>query len=259
MYRLRRLGEGVGHVLAPKPVQNGPMLASRSPWSQDDPDVFIAEAESVVKKHPHYSAAKAGSIADAWDLADSILSGAPRHQLDALMANAPTLVPVHAFEGLSINGIPAAMAQWLAGEYGTAMAVSIVQINKVGHTGSSGWNRMANQALFEGDVIAGRRYVLVDDFVGQGGTLANLRGYIMEKGGLVSGFVSLTGNQARSAKIASSPRTLSELRSKHADLEPWWRARFGFGFDALTESEALYILRFDAQTVRDRISAAGLG
>jgi len=42
--------------------------------------------------------------------------------------------------------------------------------------GASGWERMARPAMFEGDVIGGRNYLLVDDFVGQGDTLANLRG-----------------------------------------------------------------------------------
>lgn len=91
------------------------------------------------------------------------------------------------------------MSQWFAGEFGGAVDRSIVQINRVGHTGASGWTRLANQALFDGDVVAGQHHVLVDDFVGQGGTLANLRGYIIAKGGLVASYVALTG-QPRSAK-----------------------------------------------------------
>lgn len=69
----------------------------------------------------------------------------------------------------SVNRIPVAMAQWLHGKFGGAIDRSIVRINRVGHTGSSGWNRLAHQALFEGEVIAGKHHVLVDDFVGQGG------------------------------------------------------------------------------------------
>jgi hypothetical protein len=45
---------------------------------------------------------------------------------------------------------------------------------------------------------------------------------------------------------------------KHGDdLETWWRAEFGFGFDALTESEARYLLRAeDADTIRRRLAEA---
>jgi len=78
----------------------------------------------------------------------------------------------------------------------------------------------------------------------------------MEKGGIVDGFISLTG-QSRSAKIGSRSETLVELRKKHAALETWWRRHFGFGFDSLTESEAIDLLRVDADTIRSRLSEEG--
>ncbi|MFH1602551.1 MAG: phosphoribosyltransferase [Pseudomonadota bacterium] len=62
-----------------------------------------------------------------------------------------------------------------------------MQANTVGHTGASGWARLARPAVFDGEVASGRNYVLVDDFVGQGGTLANLRGYALSEGAEVSG------------------------------------------------------------------------
>lgn len=83
---------------------------------------------------------------------------------------------------------------------------SIVQANIIGHTGASGWARIARPAIFEGTVEAGRDHILVDDFVGQGGTLANLRGCIMRYGGLVGGAVTLTGRA-----------DLAETRSADAD------------------------------------------
>ena len=52
---------------------------------------------------------------------------------------------------------------------------SLVQINKVGHTKSSGWHRLTHQALFDGKVSAKEKYLLLDDFIGQGGTLAILQ------------------------------------------------------------------------------------
>jgi hypothetical protein len=41
---------------------------------------------------------------------------------------------------------------------------------------ADGFKRLANQALFSGTVVPGQWYFVVDDFVGQGGTLANLIG-----------------------------------------------------------------------------------
>lgn len=60
-------------------------------------------------------------------------------------------------------------------------------MNVVGHTGANGFLRLARQAVFDGEVIAGAEYLLVDDFIGQGGTLANLKGYIESSGGIVLG------------------------------------------------------------------------
>jgi len=67
----------------------------------------------------------------------------------------------------------------------------------------------------------------------------------------------LTG-KGYSATLALRADTLTALRAKHGpELEDWWRKTFGYGFDALTESEARYLLRAEnADAVRDRILEA---
>ena len=111
--------------------------------------------------------------------------------------------------------------------------------------------------MFDGPVTAGERYLLVDDFVGQGGTLANLRAHIMQGGGTVVGAIALTG-KSYSANLRLTMVTLEKLRLKHGkELENWWSERFGFEFDCLTESEARYLLNTaDAERIRNRIVAA---
>ena len=137
------------------------------------------------------------------------------------------------------------------------MDTGVVQVNVVSHTGANGFWRLARQAEFEGMVTPGCDYVLVDDFVGMGGTLANLKGYIESNGGHVVAAVSLTG-KPHSAKLAPTAERLNELREKHGtDFENWWIGQFAHGFDALTESEARYLSRTEtADTIRDRITAA---
>lgn len=100
-------------------------------------------------------------------------------------------------------------------------------------------------------------YLLVDDFVGQGGTLANFRGYLIANGGRVIGATVLTG-KPYSAKIALSKVTYEQLIEKHSKaLEDWWREQFGHGFELLTESEARYLKNTpDADAIRDQILAA---
>ena len=98
---------------------------------------------------------------------------------------------------------------------------------------------------------------MVDDFIGQGGTLANLRGWIEKCGGKVVGAVARTG-KLYSAKLNPDREQIRELREKHgSDFEIWWRDRFGHTFDCLTQSEARYLARSpDVDTIRSRLAAA---
>jgi hypothetical protein len=117
------------------------------------------------------------------------------------------------------------------------------------------FSRLARQAVFSGVIAPNKNYVIVDDFIGQGGTIANLRGHIELQGGKVIGTTVITG-KAFSAKLALSDDSLKVLRSKHEQLEQWWTAQFGFKFDCLTQSEARYLERSaDADTIRNRITA----
>ena len=229
----------------------------RTVWNSF-PDVLIHASESAVKQHPAYKAAKAGDGAAATALVNDTMS----EQQNLLLANllrghTPTLVSAHAYEQEGVNAIPENFAVELSKALGWPHDLGITQVNVVAHTGADGFARLARQAEFAGAVQPGGDYVLVDDFVGMGGTLANLKGYIESSGGRVLAAVCLTG-KPHSAKLALSAARLSELRKKHGtELEAWWIRRFAHAFDALTESEARYLARTEAvDTIRDRIAAA---
>ena len=229
----------------------------RTPWG-NFPDVLIHAGESAVKQHPAYKAAKAGDGRSATALVNDTMSEQQNQRLvDLLRAHTPTLVSAHAYEREGINAIPEAFAVEISKAVGWSHDLGVAQINVVTHTGADGFSRLARQAEFAGTVQNGCEYVLVDDFVGMGGTLANLRGYIESQGGKVLAAVSLTG-KPHSAKLALSSERLQELRGKHGtELENWWIGQFAHAFDALTESEARYLARTEAiDTIRDRIAAA---
>ncbi|MEY2631908.1 MAG: hypothetical protein RIR00_562 [Pseudomonadota bacterium] len=235
-----------------------PPLAPRVPWPEDFPSVAIHAAESRVKKHPAYTAAKAGNAAASLTLVGEVADDRLVMALSVYRDRDPLILPVHGLEGVSLNTIPLALGVSVAKRLGYDLDTSIVQTTKAGHTGAVGWWRLRSPALFGGTVESGRSYILIDDFIGMGGTYANLRGYIETKGGIVLCAQSLTG-QPRSAVLTLQLKTLEALRGKHGTLEPWWQAEFGYGFDALTESEALYLLRTeDANTIRRRLAAAAI-
>lgn len=229
----------------------------RTPWNQF-PDVLIHASESTVKKHPAYEAAKSGDDVAATHLVLTCLNLAQVVALNQLVAGKqPTLVSAHAMERHGVNAIPEVFADELGRLLSWPVDTGIVQTNVVSHTGANGFWRLARQAEFDGTVEAGCDYVLVDDFVGMGGTLANLKGHIETLGGNVLAAVALTG-KTHSAKLAPTPDRLNELRKRHGtEFENWWIGHFAHSFDALTESEARYLARTEtADTIRDRIAAA---
>lgn len=99
--------------------------------------------------------------------------------------------------------------------------------------------------------------MLVDDFIGQGGTLANPRGFLINNGAQVIGGTVLTG-KAYSAILSSNEHQIIQLREKHGpELESWCSKHFGFGYDCLTCSEARYLLNTPtAERIRDKIAKA---
>jgi hypothetical protein len=226
----------------------------------DFPDVVMHAEESIVLNRPHYRAAKAGDILAANRLAAEMMNPLCMERINAMLAGHPAveLVSVHALESEGVNEIPAALGKLLAKQSGLNINDSIVQSNSVGHTKADGFHRLAHQAQFFGEISPGQHYFVVDDFVGQGGTLANLIGFIHSGGGQVLGATVLTG-KPYSVKLAPDDTSVQALRNKHGqELEEWWRQRFGFGFDSLTRSEARYLEKTsNAQTIRDRLAAAG--
>ena len=232
----------------------------RTAW-RDFPDAVLLADETRTARHPEYAAAKAGDAVAAARLVDALVDesgvAAVRTLIDAAsLDRAPVLVSAHAYERDGFNAIPAALARMSSDRLGLPYDTTVVQSNIVGHTGADGYGRLARQAAFAGRVER-HEYVMVDDFVGQGGTLANLRGWVEQQGGMVVGAVGLTG-KPYSAKLSPAEEQLDELKRKHGpEFEKWWREHFGHAFDCLTQSEARYLARSpDVDTIRDRLAAA---
>lgn len=240
-------------------ILNGKRNMAIKRYSWDGfPAVWLHAGEMLVKTHPAYAAAKTGDSDAAFRLVNSLITVGIVDALgQALDDYEPTLVSAHAIEKDGVNAIPEALAEYLGNRLGWPVDSEIVQTNVVGHTGADGFTRLARQAEFGGEVKAGTVYCLVDDFVGQGGTLANLRGFLIGGGGNVVGAAVLTG-KPYSAILSPTDEILTKLREKHGyELEKWWKERFGFGYECLTNSEGNYLVRtptFDR--IRDRITAA---
>lgn len=218
---------------------------TRTPWPPQFPDVVIHTTVRTRDAHPGYQDAKAGNPDAALTLAVDLLDRTAIEAVRDFASDRQTLLlPVIADETTGFNAIPDAMAQTIGRQLNFAVVSGeIVQINKVGHTRAPAFQRLVTPALFDGDVLASAIYILVDDHIGLGGTLANLRGYVEARGGLVIGITTLT--ESREAKrISLRASTRDMLWERHGQqLDHLWYAQFGYGIDCLTEVEALQLCR----------------
>lgn len=211
----------------------------------------LFRSDGPLKAHADYAAAKGGD-ADAairlvQDLAPPLLAHTGQFGEDAIY------VAPHAIEASGENAIPQMLATYLAAMHGARDDTSIVQRNKVFHTGADAMQRLIAPSEFAGDVQTGGRHVLVDDVSTMGGTLADLAGYIRANGGEVVGTVVLA-DASRSGKLHPSSRTLRELGRRFPDEI---RDIFGIEIQALTAEEAGYLIGFrSADELRNRAVAA---
>lgn len=219
--------------------------APRRPWPDHFPEVVIHTTVAERDGHPAYHAAKAGDAHAALMLSGDLLDRQAIKRLSVFIGGGSTLLlPVIADETTGFNAIPDAMAQVLGRTLNLAvLAGEIVQTNKVGHTRAPAFQRLVTPAMFDGPVQAEATYILVDDHVGLGGTLANLRGYVEARGGRVAAMTTLTeSRQARRISLRTATRDML-WRRHDKKLDQLWQAQFGHGLDCLTEIGAVQLCR----------------
>lgn len=237
---------------------NPPVAFYREEWPKDFPKVILNAPVGEAARHPDYYAAKSGDLEAAIRLTSDLINKEAIAKLAVIInTKKPLLIPVHAEEAISINQIPLAYAIAIGLEFDLPIEFNIVQAARVNRTGSSGFTRLAFPPPFAGTPSNVSEYAIIfDDTLTQGGTLANLCGYVAQFGIETIAATTLTGKNYSSV-LAITDETLILLRDKYHELEQWWINSFGYGFTKLTESEAKYILntKKNADEIRDRILA----
>lgn len=230
---------------------------TRVAWA-DFPPVFIFCPLGSAKEHERYEDAKKnGSNDAALQLVKDIVPQEKIEELRAVVQERSALIlPVHAIEEFGTNKIPAALAYYLASTLNLELCDDIVQANKPQRTDKGAFYRLSQYPFFDGDVQQGRNYVILDDTLSMGGTLASLRGYIENKGGHVILAVALTGHEG-AASLNIKEAMLRAIQNKHGDeLDEWWKSEVGFGVDKLTQGEAGHLRKAPSvEEIRNRILA----
>jgi adenine/guanine phosphoribosyltransferase-like PRPP-binding protein len=212
-----------------------------------------------LKEHPEYVAAKGGNAGAALDLVDRLITDEMIGQIEALIGDdKDTLIlPVLATESAGNNKIPLAFAEVLGDRLGLDVETGIVQREKIQRTDSSADHRLAFNPSFEGSVAPGQKYLVVDDTLTMGGTLASLRGYVEHRGGYVVGAAVMTAHPG-ALDLPVKPKMLADIEKKHGQsMNEYWKEDFGYGIEQLTQGEAGHLkAAASVEAIRDRISAA---
>lgn len=208
--------------------------------------------DAALKQHTAYRLAKAGEQNAALelviDLAITWLYGERARFDPGLLFVAP-----HAQEATGDNAIPQTLASVCAAVYRGKIDTEIVQADRVYHTGADPMERLAARAQFQGRVIPGGQYVLVDDVTNLGGTLAELANYIQGFSGVVKDVVVLV-NAGRNAALVPDKKYVRLIKERFDDE---FTQIFGVEPAALTANEAQYIAGFrSVDAIRNRLAAA---
>ena len=232
------------------------------PWPKDFPNATLMTTRTaLMAKHEElFRKAKAGDGNAAMELVDALMSDRKRRdkvlQLKKDFPNAAVAAAVHAEEETGYNAIPRMFAKYIADTLGIKADDTIVQSVRAGHTGADAWYRLTHRAQFDGEVEAGKEYILVDDHITQGGTINELRSFIENNGGKVVAVVALTSSKGSSI-LSPRKETIDELKQRYPDIDQLLRdADIAGSVDAITNSEAEYIKTFSPDTFRSRVAEA---
>lgn len=245
--------------------RRGNFGSDRTAWPEDFPRVVFAAQLGAAQKHADYEAAKAGDTKAAVRLVGELVPDSKIEAIrEALGGREPIIVPVAAEEAAGNNKIPLAYAEYLASRLELETEPGIVQSARARRTGKGSDYRLGVQSAFDGKVRAGQQYLIVDDTMTMGGTLANLRGHIEANGGEVILASALTGF-GESGVLALTKAMRDAVWQKHGKaLDDYLKVELGYGIDQLTQGEAGHFRKaVSLDAIRDRIAAArnaaGLG
>ena len=250
-------------TLATEQIRESVMMTEEMPkperaeWEKDFPKAVTNDLKGNLIDLPNYQAAKSGDAIAALNLVQQALNDETVKciQRQFILDKDTLIVPVNALEEAGKNPIPMTLAYELSNHLGLEVYTDIVQATKVARTRKSADYRLAFPPAFTGEVLPNRNYLIVDDTLIQGGTIASLRGYINNRGGKVIGVAVLSAKE-HSLQLAPTVEILQNIENKFGDeLNQFWQKEFNYGINQLTNSEAVVLSKGDDFiSIRNRIA-----
>ncbi|MFK5951023.1 MAG: phosphoribosyltransferase [Methylococcales bacterium] len=207
-----------------------------------------------------YQKAKSGDPHAAYRIAEELINDEALNSIKEIVGDRkPLIVPVISEEITGCNKLPLAYAHLLSENLGVDVETDIVQCVRAHHTDAGAWHRIAHNPAFTGKVEKGRDYIVVDDTMAMGGTMASLRGYIESEGGKVLAVSTLTGltTHAEGSRLAITDKMVNALNNKHPGLDEYLKDEFGYGVDCLTQGESGHFKKApNLDAIKERVNDA---
>jgi hypothetical protein len=205
-------------------------------WEKGFPKGYGHTSIAYLKRCPGFECAKNGDINAARRIVQTCVKP---NRINIMLGNHPksTLLPV-----LGKNVIPLALAQ----EIGLPTWNNVLRIDTKPRKSLPAIQRLLHKPVFVGHIQEGINYIIVDDIITQGGTIAALREYVLARGGKIVAVVALA-YAIGSHNIAPTNEILFRLHFK-----------FGYSiyvlqiiglvdaFEELTYSQIRYLLMFSS-------------
>lgn len=209
------------------------MPATRVPWG-NFPNVLVHTNVAALEKHPAYAAATKG------DLRAARVVVADLFKPHVVTVRADFVAPVIKFDvNEHWNALPLAFAYRLAVHAGARVLPTIVQTNVIHRSGANSIYQLLDQPTLAGKVPSGT-YLIVDDVVSLGSTLANLRGHIETHGGRVIAASTLSA-AIFATKMAPDLPLISSLKRRFGHELSLIPEKLGFPPECLTSKEAHFV------------------
>lgn len=210
-----------------------------------------------------YRAAKAGDADAAKRVVEEVVD--PQLIIEMTKTSPRAMVAsVHAQEAAGVNKLSVMYARAMADIGGFQVEEEIVQTNRAQHTGATARQRLARTVEFAGAVQKGRDYIVVDDVITSGSSLAALRHYIEACGARVVLASTLAAAAARHGhdpvQLAITAQTVKGLEQKFArEAVDAIIEEYGIApsINHLTESQGRAVLGFESiDALRSSLVAA---